>query len=192
MRTKQPKLKHHYEQHPTLQTERLILRQIVPDDAADLDKVITNEEMYKYWGAPLSNNEKSGERYIRRNLTRKPNEKPHGITWGIALKEDNRIIGEIFINRIEDDRMAHIGYRVGMEHWSKGIATEAAKAVVAFCFEQTELKRLYTQVISGNDASCRVLEKSGFIKEGFLRESKLFGLYCDYHIYGYLRSEYLI
>lgn len=190
MRKRSPKLKHHYETFPVLETERLFLRKIVPSDAEAVDELITNPEMYRYWGAPLSNNEKTGERYIRRNLTPKPHQKPSGLTWGIARKEDNRIIGEIFINQIIENRQAHIGYRITMEYQNQGFATEATQAVVQFCFEQTELKRLHTSVALGNDASCKVLEKSGFTKEGFIRDGKFCQTWCDHYLYGYLRTDY--
>lgn len=63
MGKRKPKLKHHYEVFPTLKTERFTLRQIVPSDAEAVHELITDPEMYRYWGAPLSNNEKSGDIY---------------------------------------------------------------------------------------------------------------------------------
>ena len=181
------KLKYHYENFPVIETDNLILRGITADDAADLCECISNPEMYKYWGADLSKNEMDASKYIRRNLSRKP---PNGITWGIVLKESAKLVGEIFINSIEDNRLAHIGYRVTKSYWGRGIATEATKAVVKFTFEETELQKLYTHVINGNDGSCKVLEKCGFTKEGFIREGKLFRNYCNFSLYGYIKSDF--
>lgn len=186
-----PKLKHHYEVFPMLETERLVLRQIVPADAEAVNELITDPEMYRYWGAPLSNNEKSGDRYIRRNLTPKPHQTPNGITWGIAFKEDDRIIGEIFIMKIEENRQADIGCRISMKCQNQGIATEAVGAVVRFCFEQTELQRLQATVAYENDASYKVLEKNGFVREGLLRQARFVREWRDYYIYSYLREDYM-
>ena len=41
-----------------------------------------------------------------------------------------------------------------------------------------------------NSGSIRVLEKCGFIREGTVRQGQLVSGYCDYHIYGLLKSDY--
>ena len=48
MRKRTPKLKHHYEVFLVCETERLILRQIVPADVEAVNELITNPEMYRY------------------------------------------------------------------------------------------------------------------------------------------------
>ena len=164
---------------PRLETDDLILRENTPENADDIVRFMLDEKIYPFWGELLT----AGARkriadkdpiYL---FGRETKGKNSGITWGIALKDDDRIIGEIFVNMVENGRMAHIGYRISHLHWGKGLMTQALRAVVAFVFEKTTLKRLYTQVQKGNESSCRVLEKCGFQKEGFVRQGKCFSVY---------------
>ena len=61
--------------------------------------------------------------------------------------------------------------------------------MVRFCFEKTELKRLWAEVDIRNVASQRILEKSGFTREGLIRQGKMVNTWCDYYVYGILDSD---
>ncbi|WP_024832912.1 GNAT family N-acetyltransferase [Ruminiclostridium josui] len=58
-----------------------------------------------------------------------------------------------------------------------------------FGFENTEIQRLWTKVDVRNIASCRMLEKCGYTKEGLIRQGKMVNTWCDYYIYGILSSD---
>jgi len=66
---------------------------------------------------------------------------------------------------------AEIGYWLGEAYWGRGIMTEALRAVTAFAFRAYGLERIYAAVFEWNPASMRVLEKSGYVREGVLRRS---------------------
>jgi ribosomal-protein-alanine N-acetyltransferase len=68
---------------------------------------------------------------------------------------------------------AEIGYWLGERHWSRGIVTEALRAVTAEAFKQFEITRLYAVPFADHAASVRVLEKAGYVKEGHLRQSAI-------------------
>ena len=85
--------------------------------------------------------------------------------------------------------MAKLAVRVGTPWQGRGIASEAVSAAVDFCFRSTELKRIWTDVDIRNEASIRVLEKCGFLKEGLIRQGKMVSTWCDYYIYGRLASD---
>ncbi len=68
-------------------------------------------------------------------------------------------------------KTAHFGYWLGERAWGKGIATAAARAMASYAFQAFPFARLEAPVFSWNPASMRVLEKSGFSKEGVLRHS---------------------
>ena len=72
---------------------------------------------------------------------------------------------------------------------NKGDATEAIDTMVRFCFDNTELKRIWTDVDVNNIGSCKVLEKCGFTREGTIRQGKMVSTWCDYHLYGILKSD---
>ena len=60
---------------PRLETDRLILRQLLPDDAEDLRRWLGRDEIYTYWGRPASKGEKNPELLfidLRPNVKRKP------------------------------------------------------------------------------------------------------------------------
>ena len=67
---------------------------------------------------------------------------------------------------------------------------QALSAMVSFCFTSTELKRLWAEVDVRNVASQRILEKSGFTREGLIRQGKMVNTWCDYYIYGILDSDW--
>ena len=68
---------------------------------------------------------------------------------------------------------AEIGYWLGEPHWGKGIATAALTAVTAEAFKRFEITRLYAVPFADHLASVRVLEKSGYVREGHMRQSAL-------------------
>ncbi|MBI4954729.1 MAG: GNAT family N-acetyltransferase [Myxococcales bacterium] len=94
-------------------------------------------------------------------------------TQTFAVDVGGEAVGGIGIG-IGDDvhrRSAEIGYWLGERFWGRGIATEAVVAVSAWAFANFDLCRLYALVFEWNQASCRVLEKAGYAREGLLRRS---------------------
>lgn len=71
----------------------------------------------------------------------------------------------------------------------KGCATEALSAMTKYCFENTKLKHLNTQVDVRNIPSQKMLEKCGYKREGLIRQGKMVNTWCDYYIYGILKSD---
>jgi ribosomal-protein-alanine N-acetyltransferase len=64
----------------------------------------------------------------------------------------------------------HLGYQVGAEHEGKGLMSEALRAANAFVFEHVRLHRIMANYRPENVRSARVLERLGFVKEGFARD----------------------
>ena len=69
------------------------------------------------------------------------------------------------------DGKAHVGYWVGKEFRSKGVASGALKLVCEFSRKTLNIGRLYTKVMENNPASMKVLLRNGFSMEGFERDS---------------------
>ena len=108
---------------------------------------------------------------------------------GIAGKDDDQVIGDIWVYLIVNDRMASVAIRLSKEHQGRGYGTEVMKAMTQFCFEHTELKRLWTEVDVRNIASWKMLEKCGYKREGLIRQGKMVNSWCDYYIYGILSDD---
>jgi RimJ/RimL family protein N-acetyltransferase len=65
---------------------------------------------------------------------------------------------------------AEISYKIFPKYWNNGFATEAVKLVLDFCFNQLKLHRITAGCATENIASAKVLEKSGFLREGHCRK----------------------
>ena len=90
---------------------------------------------------------------------------------------------------IENDRMASVAIRLAPACQGKGYGTEALSEMTRFCFENTQLQRLWTKVDVRNIPSQRMLEKCGYRKEGLIRQGKMVNTWCDYVIYGILSTD---
>src|SRR5690606_14759279 len=90
-----------------------------------------------------------------------------------AIEVDGTLAGGIGVDIGEgvDARSGHFGYWLGRAFWGRGIMTAACRATAAFVLDRFELVRLEARVFAWNPASMRVLEKSGFEREGVLRRA---------------------
>ncbi len=121
------------------------------------------------------------------------NKNKQGFLLGIFLKNSSAHIGNIAINKIDwKNRFAEIGIVMGdQESRGKGYATQALKLVVEHVFMKLNLRRLFAEIVEGNDASKRIFTKVGFKLEGTYREHfYLNRKYYDCHLYGLLKKEY--
>lgn len=183
-------LKDYLVNKPILETPRLILRPLTPDDVPDLRRWLARDEIYTYWGRPASKGEREPETMFvdpRPWVKRKPSP---DFKWGMVSKDTNTVIGDISVFDIENSRMGSVGYRLDPDLWGQGYTSEALAAAVDFIFTHTELDRLHATADVRNVASNRVLEKCGFVHEGTVRHGKMVSVYCDYHIWGLLREDY--
>ncbi|MBQ3485239.1 MAG: GNAT family N-acetyltransferase [Clostridia bacterium] len=183
-------LKDYLENKPILETPRLILRPLTPEDVPDLRRWLARDEIYTYWGRPASKGEREPETMFvdpRPWVKRKPSP---DFKWGMVSKDTNTVIGDISVFDIENNRMGSVGYRLDPDLWGQGYTSEALAAAVDFIFTHTELDRLHATADVRNTASNRVLEKCGFVHEGTIRHGKMVSTYCDYNIWGMLREDY--
>ena len=85
---------------------------------------------------------------------------------------------------------AEIGYWLGEPFWGRGIASEAIVAMTRYALDHHQLTRLFALVAAGNAASCRVLEKAGYVLEGRLRRSAIKnGVVSDQLLYAFIVED---
>jgi ribosomal-protein-alanine N-acetyltransferase len=154
---------------PELITERLRLRTPVPGDAAALLAVLGDPEVTRYHNVPtlttLAEAQGLLERLERRHAARDT------VRWAIELVEHGEMIGTVGLLRFDfEHRHAEVGYEIGRRWWGRGLAPEAAAAVIRYGFSVLGLHRIEAGVLPGNDASVRVLRKLGFLEEGTRRD----------------------
>lgn len=90
----------------------------------------------------------------------------------MALREkaSNAFIGEAgIIDANPHANRCTIGYNLLPSFWNNGYATEIAKGIITYAFNILKYERIEALALQCNSASCKVLEKSGFILEGILR-----------------------
>jgi ribosomal-protein-alanine N-acetyltransferase len=160
----------HIPQHtfPTLETERLLLRQLQASDAQDCFLFMSDEENTRYYDpAPMTRLEQA-EQSIERHRRRFAEQE--ALRWGITLKGENRVIGNGGYAWDAENHLAVLSYILAKHYWNQGIMTEALTAMIQFGFDHIHLHRIEAQVASPNLASARLLEKLGFQEEGRLRD----------------------
>jgi len=117
-----------------------------------------------------------------------------GLLQIFALVLEGRVIGEVALNQREDDRRnnrVELAYSLSRQHWGKGLATEAARAVMDWAFRTYDFNRMYAWSDPRNIGSWRVLEKLGMKREGLLRSHLYWnGEYRDQLYFGLLRAEW--
>jgi [ribosomal protein S5]-alanine N-acetyltransferase len=113
------------------------------------------------------------------------------VHFGIRLRTGGRLIGGVGLRLNQPHKNAELGYWIGVPHWGKGYATEAAQEMVRHGFEDMGLHRIFASHFKGNLGSGRVLAKLGMRHEGCQREHvEKWGQFIDSELYGILRSEW--
>ena len=108
----------------------------------------------------------------------------------LAIELDGEAAGgiRVFLQRDVERRSAELGYWLGEAHWGRGVMTEAVRRYTALAFETFDLLRIYAVVFEWNPASCRVLEKAGYVLEGRLRKAVVKdGVVLDQFLYATVR-----
>ena len=169
---------------PTIETERLTLRPMTAADVPALREWLPDPSIYTYWGKGPSKAEKNPELLFEKD--EKPTKSFH---LGIEEKASGKVIGDLYVYLIENDRMASVAIRLAPALQGQGLGTEALIAMTRFCFEHTELRRLQAEADVRNLPSQRMLEKSGYTREGLIRQGKMVNIWCDYALYAILSGD---
>ncbi|MEG1743738.1 MAG: GNAT family protein [Clostridia bacterium] len=184
--------RHVFSNLPTIETERLILKKIVPENANDMYAYASLGEVTKYllWSSHLNINETKG--YIE--FVQHEYKKGNYADWGINLKSDDRFIGTIGFAELNlSDNNGEIGYVQNPLYQGNGYMREAANAVLRLGFEQLSLKRIQVRIMDGNILSERMAASCGFKKEGTLRDYMLIkGKYRTIHVYSIIDEEWFL
>ncbi len=153
-----------------LETQRLLLRDFVPEDLADVHAYAREPQSVRYmdWGP---NTEAQTADFLTRKLAAQRALPRAEYELAVVLKETARVIGGIGLRLSRPaHRAGDMGYVFNPQHWGRGYCTEAAAAIVAFGLGQLRLHRIYATCDPDNRASARVMEKIGMTYEGRLRD----------------------
>jgi RimJ/RimL family protein N-acetyltransferase len=174
---------------PTIELDGARLRPLRADDAAALyaylrDPLVTELTSYPVVSAPMVEAmiERILSRWAAGELSR----------WGVALPRDDRLVGTCGFNEWSQvHRWAELAYDLARAHWGEGLMRQAVAAVLQWTFRQDRVDRVHAFVRVDNGRSERLLERSGFVREGRLRSYRVCrGQPHDFYVYGLLRSDW--
>ena len=173
---------------PELRTTRLLLRRLTDADVRGLYMMRSDERVMQFIGREPAQALNEIEKFIQQ--VNEGIDKNEAILWGIALKEDpQQIIGTIcFWNMQPHNYRSEIGYMLRPDHWGKGMMKEAVRVCIEYGFNNIGLHSIEARTEADNKASSVLLENTGFVKEGYLKENTYFrGKFADTIIYSRLQ-----
>lgn len=175
---------------PVLETERLLLRRVTPNDVKEVYQLRSDPETMKYIPRTLVTSEEEAKNHI--TMINDKIDCNEGINWAVTLKGDPKLIGFMGHYRIQKENFrSEIGYMLLPEYSGRGIVTEAIKSIVDYGFSAMGLHSVEAVIDPGNIASEKALLKCGFVKEAHILENEYFeGKFWDTVIYSMLKRNF--
>jgi len=174
-------------------TERLSMRPATPGDAEDVWRVRRSEGVSN-WLPSLAHGWDEWTVYFG---------VPDRLAATLVMEVDGQVAGDLFLQgrdayaqaEVRDRAMgveAEIGWVLGPEHQGRGLAAEAARALLAICFDELGLHRVTAGCAAENTASWRVMERVGMRREAHTIQSGLYrdGTWRDGYLYAMLAAEW--
>ncbi len=158
------------------------------EDAAELAQALSNKNVQDNLrdGLPYPYTKADAAGYISAMLAADPNE-----TFAFAIVAENRVVGSIGASRQGNIhfRTAEMGYYIAEPYWGRGLGASAVGQVCRYVFKNTDILRIYAEPFASNAASCRILEKNGFVYEGTLRcNAQKNGALLDMKMYALIKE----
>ena len=149
-----------------IETDRLLLREIILDDAPDMLRLHSIPEVQKYTGDPVITSQEEIREKIEEIRTR--DYQNHGFgRWATFLKDGHIFVGWAGLVYLPEFDEVDLGYRFLPEFWGQGIATEASLAILDYGFNTLKLERIVAIAMKEHKASIRVMEKVGMTFEKY-------------------------
>ena len=179
-----------FSKNPTYETDRLILRRLLPKDALDMYSYARRPETSEFllWEPhPSLSYTEDLIRFLQKEYaTGKYSD------FAIILKDGGKMIGTVgFTSYDEKNSVAEVGYVISPDHWHKGIATEALKAILGIAFCELKVQRVEAKYMPKNVFSGKVMDKCGMTYEGTARSRMLVkGTFRDIAYCSILKDEF--
>jgi RimJ/RimL family protein N-acetyltransferase len=142
-----------------IETARLRLRKLTPDDLNDLSAIRADSDVMRYIGSGKPESIEQVRTTLNNILAHWGQ---HGFgRWAVVYKEANRLIGWCGLRYLESTGEVEIGYGVAKSHWGKGLTLEAATASIKCGFDELSLDRIVALALPDNIISRRVMDRLG-------------------------------
>src|SRR5215213_349990 len=167
-----------------LETERLIMRRITPDDLDALIETRAGDEVNKYLGG---NQMQNREALAKRMQFYMDCHDKYGFGMCMVIwKETGEIIGWSGLQPLAETGEIEVGYGMKKQFWRRGIGYECATAWLRYGFEKTGAERIVALADPENTGSWRIMEKCGMRYE---KNMSHFGMECV--VYAITKDEFL-
>jgi ribosomal-protein-alanine N-acetyltransferase len=174
-----------------LSTPRLTLRVPQTGDEAALFELHSDPTVMRYLNEPPWTDPARAVQKINDNAG--AFERQEYFRFAIVLNETGWVIGNCSLFALnKQNRRAEIGYCLNSAYWRRGYMHEALQALLDYAFGEHGLHRLEADIDPRNTASAGILERLGFVREGYLRERWFVGgEVCDTELYGLLARDWM-
>lgn len=181
-----------------IKTERLLLRPTIESDLKKLWEILCIPEVNRYYLTSKMSFDWEKEKIWQYKKLKRANN-PDVFQWSIVLKENGECIGQISVHEanLEDETITDvsirgIGWFINPKYQQKGLATECAREILKYMFEEVGIHEIKTGAAIKNPASWKLMEKLGFqrrnnnyqVKYAFLEELE------ELYSYGMTKEEY--
>ena len=172
-----------------LESERLVLRPYELKDVPDVQRLANNKALADTTFLPYPYTLEAAENWIETHP--KLIEEREVFPFAVILKGEAKLIGTMTLRIDQQHHKGELAYWIGQDYWGGGYATEAAKLVIHFGFQELQLNRIWAPIMSRNNASRGVLQKAGLTYEGTLKQDILrWDRYEDVDVFGLLKADY--
>lgn len=174
---------------PPIRSARLVLRPLTEADVPALFAIHADPAAMRYWSAPLWQDDRRGRDMVARDLDAAQTDH---LRLGIELAQPGTLVGTCTLFGISTQcRRAELGYMLASSAWGQGLMQEALRAFLGFAFGALDLNRIEADTDPRNVRSMRLLERLGFVREGYFRERWIVGdEVSDAAMYGLLRRDW--
>ncbi|UAL48915.1 GNAT family N-acetyltransferase [Sutcliffiella horikoshii] len=167
-----------------ISTNRLLIREFEVEDCKAVYDYTSKEEVMKYIPEGIHTEEKAKQFVTKNRGTNAEN-------FPVIVKESNTLIGHMVFHKYFGDHTYEIGWVFNPSYQGKGYATEAARGVLEYGFNELGLHRIIATCQPENISSYRVMEKAGMRREGFFKKCIPHGEdWWDEYYYSILEEEW--
>ncbi len=167
--------------------KRVVLRLPIKSDCAEYLAMNRRSAAFNRGLASPPITAKQFDAFMKRNAA------PDGAVFLICRAEDGRVMGSITLSQIFRGgfQSAYIGYHVGAEFAGQRYMTEALQLLLRHAFLKLKLHRLEANIQPGNVASIALVQRAGFVREGYSRRYlKICGRWRDHERWAILVEDW--
>jgi len=146
-----------------LETDRCLVREMVPEDAEAFEKIYREPEIGRYMKD--FHGDTAGEATYIREYQAHYRFYEYGV-WSVVLKETGEVIGRAGFSEVDENALPCLGYMIGVPWQRQGLAYEVCRALLQYAKEELEFEAVQLLVEAGNQASVGLAQKLGFTDRG--------------------------